>query len=215
MALSNFWQIILERYRELEKRINQIALRERLLLFACLLLAIYVIWFFGLSMPLKKNIASLLTKEKVLTQQIPLLKQQIQMFADKKRPSIPEEEQIKALNKQLNQLEDYLISAKKMVALLRMTISKERGLVLQELNNLPDKPLISLNNISVPENLQLYAQGIRFVFTGDYENTVKYLKELEQLKWPLFWDNLHYEALTYPMAKITLELHTFSREKEN
>lgn len=69
---------------------------------------------------------------------------------------------------------------------------------------------VDRNAAPLPE---VYKHGLEIVFHGNYSSTLSYLKKLEQLPWKFYWDEVEYEVLEYPKAKIMVRIHTLSLDK--
>lgn len=127
------------------------------------------------------------------------------------------------------------IRPKQMVDVLKGLLASERGLQLTRLQSQPVEPLIhhrvtqeantktakqgaegasqnttDRNSKPLPE---VYKHGLEIVFHGSYNSTLSYLKKLEQLPWKFYWDEVEYEVIEYPKAKIMVRIHTLSLDK--
>ena len=47
-----------------------------------------------------------------------------------------------------------------------------------------------------------------------YENTVRYLKRLDELPWKIFWQELNYESGEYPNGNLKIKIYTLSTSRE-
>jgi MSHA biogenesis protein MshJ len=54
----------------------------------------------------------------------------------------------------------------------------------------------------------------RLVLNGDYFSIMKYLRQLEQLKWELYWDKLVYKVKTYPQGRVDIQFYTLKPSSE-
>ncbi len=122
--------------------------------------------------------------------------------------------------KELELMMNSLVEPKKMVKVIRDLFINQTELRLLQLKNLPPK-LLTTESL-LPENTvttekkgapELYRHALLISFEGNFFSVVTYLKKLETLKWRFYWKSIDYQVSEYPNAKITLELHTFSREK--
>lgn len=125
-----------------------------------------------------------------------------------------------------------LVEPKKMVKVIRDLFINQTELRLLQLKNL--SPQLLTTESVLPENTvtteksnhfintdakekkgapELYRHALLISFEGNFFSVVTYLKKLETLKWRFYWKSIDYQVSEYPNAKITLELHTFSREK--
>jgi MSHA biogenesis protein MshJ len=60
---------------------------------------------------------------------------------------------------------------------------------------------------------ELYQHTFRIEFLSDYFSTLQYLKSIEQLPWPIYWDTMDYKVQEYPKADITIKFHVLSIQK--
>lgn len=74
--------------------------------------------------------------------------------------------------------------------------------------------LIKLETLSVkPQPPLIYQHGLELHFSGTYADTLAYLTALEAMQWNFVWDSVDYRVKDYPIAEITLRVHTLSLEK--
>ncbi|WP_313027374.1 type II secretion system protein GspM [Pseudomonas lopnurensis] len=108
--------------------------------------------------------------------------------------------------------------------------ARMKALLQDLLRNQPRLQLVELESFSVPLELpagegtkpeqaapavpSFYRHGLRLTLTGGYFELLGYLQSVQNSGWRLHWDNLDYriEEAGPDSARITLELHTLSRE---
>lgn len=117
-------------------------------------------------------------------------------------------------NARLNELYGELISPRQMSQMLTSLLQRETMLTLVSLENQPSEGLLQpgtdANNVPAT---QVYKHGLRMVFEGDFLETVNYLRSLERLEGNVFWENLDFEVLEHPRARISLDIYTLSTEQ--
>ncbi|MGV3593466.1 MAG: hypothetical protein ACO1PZ_17415 [Gammaproteobacteria bacterium] len=117
-------------------------------------------------------------------------------------------------NARLNELYGELISPRQMSQMLTSLLQRETMLTLVSLENQPSEALlqpgVDANNMP---STQVYKHGLRMVFEGDFLETVNYLRSLERLEGNVFWENLDFEVLEHPRARISLDIYTLSTEQ--
>lgn len=92
---------------------------------------------------------------------------------------------------------------------LHSLLTASNNLVLLQLNNIPPKEII------LPQSAtRIFEHGLVIKFSGNYFATMDYLKSIENLKWKIFWDKLEYKVTEYPLAEITLSIHTISNNED-
>ena len=57
---------------------------------------------------------------------------------------------------------------------------------------------------------QVFEHGLVLEFQGDFFNTLKYLRFLEEISGSFFWDSVNFKQVSWPQAVVTLEIHTLS-----
>lgn len=124
--------------------------------------------------------------------------------------------QLDHMSESLGTLLDRFVDPKKMPSLLEDVIKHHGGLTLVRMESLPAEAM----DVSPPpaEGKQrspvwIYRHPLRMEFKGAYFDVMAYLAELERGPWEFGWRRLDYEVTDYPMATITLEIETLSREK--
>jgi MSHA biogenesis protein MshJ len=111
-----------------------------------------------------------------------------------------------------------------MVQVLEHLLDTHKAITLEEIENLP---VIALSFVDtearekdpaadvvkpIPEG-PLYRHGMRVTLKGRYFDLVRYLASVEQLDLQIYWDRVTLDARTYPVARVTLELHTISADE--
>jgi len=60
----------------------------------------------------------------------------------------------------------------------------------------------------------IYKHGMRVEFEGNFNGTVAYLQALESMPWRFYWDNVEYEVLQFPLARVVITVHTLSLDED-
>lgn len=201
-------------YRALCSLIDSLSPLMRMLLFVSVVFITYFIWF-GLAGK-SQQIKTQLLREKIANMQT-----QIQSLHLKSREIISGQsidvdvksiadvqKEIETLNQQIQQSGSVVFSVKNMGAVLREMLSKEEDISLLSVKHVSSQTLIRPGG----DGKGIFQQDLEIVFEGDYFATLRLLQHIEQLKWRTFFDQLTYKVLKYPVAKITIKLHTLSRE---
>ena len=96
-------------------------------------------------------------------------------------------------------------------------LSATRQLTLIKLENIPVEMVAGNSDQDVAgdeDSTQLYRHGVEMQLQGGYLATLEYLKQLEQLQWRFQWQALQFEVDEYPTGMVTLEVYTYSTEKD-
>lgn len=211
--------------QNLEKKFNARSLRERVLIAGAVFVMIYFFWYNALYSYLLATDEEVAKKLQNIKLQISQLEGQIDTISEVvgRNPTAALRVQSKTL-KEENQVLNQKIRAyiKKMVSptdmdeMLNSIIQKASGLTVLSVENLEVKPLFTTKEIDIngkTAGFQVFNHGVKFQFQGNYFDTVRFLKALEQQKLNVIWDSFSYEVIKYPKANITIELNTLSLEE--
>jgi MSHA biogenesis protein MshJ len=88
-------------------------------------------------------------------------------------------------------------------------------LELVSISNLPVEPIVATEaDAPAGGGSALFRHGMVVVLEGSYLDCLAYLQSVERLPWQLYWSSLELDASTYPRSRITIELHTLSLAEE-
>jgi MSHA biogenesis protein MshJ len=131
-----------------------------------------------------------------------------------------------ALDEDIGRLTKALVAPKQMVQLLENVLKSDKKMKLISFVNLPkeDVELVSdmspskINtetklNSSTREGL-IYKHAFEIEMKSTYDSMVGYLKRIDKLPWKIFWQDLRYEAGTYPYGLLKIKIYTLSTSKE-
>lgn len=125
-------------------------------------------------------------------------------------------EDIRALDRQLENHTFDLIPASAMSDVLEQVLSRTQGLKLVELSSIAPEQLLTPSEESdntTPEDapqVLLYQHGVKIVVEGSYFDVQRYLNDIEQLEWRFYWRQFDYLVEEYPAARVHIELYTVS-----
>ncbi|MGE4544378.1 MAG: type II secretion system protein GspM [Pedobacter sp.] len=110
-----------------------------------------------------------------------------------------------------------LISPRDMAEVLRELLTRQAGMKLVRLENLPPIELLPASKddaeVDDEERPNLYRHPVHIVMSGTYLQALDYLRDLEKLPRKLFWDDLEIVVGDYPQTEITLTVYTLSVRK--
>lgn len=207
----SLWQQVNERYNLLQLR------EKRLVFFATLTLTAWVCWVTLLE-PAVQQWQQVRQQSTLVTQnnqdlQRQLQQLQLQFSEDINQPlrqSIAEQQQQQAvLLGQLNVYQQQFITGGQTVRMLQDLLSQLRQLQLVSLSTLGATPLrlpVQAEQ-SVPE---LYQHITVLTVSGNFEQLMALLQQLEGLPWLLNWQQVEYQVLEYPKAQMTVFISTVS-----
>lgn len=205
-------------------KINERTLRERILILLFGMIFIWFIFDIALLLPHKQKVLAISDQINVLKRQTIDLRTQILSIQNAKQAATPKEtsqkkqlleKQMADLNREIKQISEHLVKSSEMASLLENFLSQHQHLKLIEIKNLPPQSILSENDTKEAEKLNhsaLFIHPLVLIFEGSYFQTIQYLENLEKMPWRFFWDELDYQVIAYPEARITLKLHTMSEE---
>ena len=200
------------------ERFNSLTNREKTIFFSTLLIVIWGAWDFYLYQPI-------ITKQDQLTRELSAINIQLstqQQAATQiealgkidpnqanKNKLAEVKLELQKLKKQLDIGDKKFVPAGLMAEVLRDMLKQNTGLKLVKLETLP------VTTLSEPSQQKswVYRHGLSITLSGNYFNTLNYLKSLESLPWRFNWDTIDYQVIEYPVAKTTLNVYTLSFEE--
>ncbi len=204
---------------ELEKRIDGLSLRERLLIGATSLTLLAAVWYVQFLEPLDKQATQKRAELSALQDRARVANEQVaQQMLELAGGSAEQRARVARINQQIDELNaalgDYaseLIDPAEMAQLLEGVLRKQAGLELVRIRNLPSETLAA----SEDENAtRFYRHGLEIEVTGSYADTLDYLESIESLPWRLYWQVLELEVLDYPTNRVRIEVSTLSLDEE-
>lgn len=221
--------------KQIEKwaeRFEAFSLRERMLISGAVVVVMFMAWdtmVMGAEEMRQRHVVSEMHS---INQQMEQVAVQIQALTAKLRGTETQHlmtriGEIRALLSNLKQQEQDLtvefIRPQQMAGVLRDMLGAENGLVLTKLESLGAAPLFPppeeegkaspVDEGKKAPKAGIYKHGMRVVFEGDYFKTLVYLQALEAMPWRLYWDNVEYQVLEYPRARVAITVHTLSLDE--
>ena len=215
-----------ERIRRLETAVDALTLRERLMLFAGVLVVVGGLWEALLAGPLEAREAAASREVAAVRQRLEQLDRSMELAAQGIGGGLTgQAERLSALREQLAVAEEDvrvftsdLVGPDEMRHVLEELISEQRGLKLVRARNLEVRPLIETSDSEATETSgsepMLFRHGLRLELEGSYLACLEYLEAVETLPWRIYWGGLALVSDEYPTNRITIELFTLSLEEE-
>ena len=216
-----------EQLQRLAGRFDALALRERGLLAAGVLLAVVFLFYLLALEP------GLIAKKR-LTQQIAEARQfsatlQQQLKAQGQDPAAARRAERDALRKQLadidktiGEVQRGLVAPERTARLLEEVLRSGSGLQLVSLRTLPVQrfdPQGAATEGKEPKSApkdperQLYRHGFEITLQGSYAELYDYLSRIEELPWQMFWSHINVITEEHPKLTVTLTVQTLSLSK--
>lgn len=216
-------------YTTLCEKIDVLSKRERAIVLAVLLVAVYgLVQVALLDSQLKRsdNLKTQLSKIQQKTDRL----QQEQIIVNAQITAGPNKALQAELDKLKQQLEKTdarlkestvsLIPPALMPEVMQGVLSEIKGLRLLNLENrgavllTKAKPKDEKQEVDVVSGNKLYRHSFVITLEGSYLATLTFFQALENKSWKFFWQNMRYEVIKYPKAKVMLEVYTLSTEED-
>jgi len=119
------------------------------------------------------------------------------------------------MERRLSELATELIAPREVSRVLRGLLRDGAGPELLHLENLPAEELAGQGEPEAQgqEVPRIYRHPLQMEFAGTFQEALIYLKAVENLKDPIFWDELELEVQEYPRCRIRLRVFTLSLER--
>jgi len=216
----------MERWIKLLQRIDALSLRERLFVFAALLVVIGGTWEALLATPLEAREALATARIERTRERLADLDQSLNLASQGIGEGMSAHfTRLQALRQQVTAGEESvriyttdLVDPGQMRFVLEDLLREQTGLQLISISNLPVEPVIEADEegtqaaTSVAPNL--FRHGLILVLEGTYLDCLAYLQSVESLPWQLYWGRIELATDRHPRSRITIELHTLSLEEE-
>lgn len=202
----------------LQAKLDDLQLRERLLVVATAIMLLGSAWYLGLMQPVGKQIKNTVAEIELVHQRIDSVNQSLEIqalhasggAANYREQFTQVQRRIEELNAKLVGYTAELIGPAEMAHVLQGILKEQSNLRLIRVRNLSPEAL----STSDDTDTVFYKHGLELEFEGGYFACLEYLQELEALPWRLYWEILEIEVLEYPLNRIRLEVSTLSPYEE-
>jgi MSHA biogenesis protein MshJ len=204
-------------------RYQRLTPRERVLIVGAVLAVILIVWDSVLMSPLDR-------RRNDLSAELVSLQESMGAFADAaeaKNASDPVnvalargqalQQELQAIDGRLATESAGLIAPQLMTQVIHDVLSKQRGVSLVSLRNMPPVSLAQSNAgaSGAPASAAgPYIHPVELVVEGRYLDVLAYLRELEALPYRFYWRLLELQTTEYPVNRVRIELGTLSMDRE-
>lgn len=210
---------ITTRLASLQASVDKLSLRERLLVFATVIMVFGSVWYLSLMEPLTQRAANSRTEIESLQARIETanrsLEDQVLQISGSgtayqdRFTSV--QRRIDAINESLGDYASELIDPAEMARVMEGVLKEQSRLRLIRIRNLRPE---ALSASADSRTATFYKHGLQIEFEGSYQACVDYLQEIENLPWRFYWQVLELEVLEYPRNRVRLEVSTLSLDEE-
>lgn len=207
-----------KQWQKLSEKVAQLQMREKIIIFAGVLLSIAWINVFYVVMPLveqidraEKLIVTHEAETKTTQTQIGLYEGALGKDPNKSvNESIAKTEaSIVEVDKLLAQLTVNFISPHKMREVLNELLKSENNIKVTEFSALPAQR-VNIDGVPVNADITIYQHGIRMKIRGSYFDLQQYIQQIEALPWQFNWKRFVYSVDKHPIAELEIEITTIS-----
>lgn len=214
-------------FKELIVKIHAVSVRERFILMLAVLAVIFMLNDTFLLSPLGKEKQKLITEKQQWQDKINTLAKETEELSAKNRfdPNEQTRAQLARLAFELGKLDGMIklqtggiIEPAQMSEVIKDLLKRETGLKLAKLQNLQGEPLLdskdkksdSKDKDSKKPGEEVYRHGLAIEFEGGYLQTIDYLKIVEKLPWHIYWDEIAFSVVEYPLAHVKITVYSLS-----
>lgn len=206
-------------WRLLESRLTALSLRERGMILAAALVAMYVVWDLSVLGPLNLRESQTLESLRALGEDRATGETVASTIGDlgariqsARVSEARAKSELAALEETLSDQTRALITPQRMPAVLRDLLSRQSGLALISLTALPSRPLIAPASASSPG---VFVHSYEILLSGDYMSVVDYLRSLESMPWKVYWNRIELQTDSYPRNRVRVVVATLSLESRS
>ena len=208
---------LIRRYTE---RIDALGLRERVLIFFGLALALALIANAAFIDPLRAKHKRLSAEVAQQEKEIATLQADLQrlVMGNQVDPDAANRARQAALREELRQLNLRIVEEQRrftpperMRRVLEELLEKNRGLALVDLQTLPAVPITVQRQGAAPSGM--YRHSIELSVRGSYGELYEYLRALERLPNQLYWARAELSVAVHPTLTLKLTVHTLSFDR--
>jgi MSHA biogenesis protein MshJ len=202
--MKRYWQRI-------AASIDDMALRQRGMLFATMSLAVVALAYVALIDPVLVRQKSLIERAKRDQSQLAAVRAQIEGLL-KEQEVDPEQAALRELEQRVAEVEQALAAKKhgfaaatRLPTLLKELLGQGRPVKLEALRVLPAT--------QVESGEELFRHGVEMTLRGTYFDLLQYLADLEKLPAGLLWGSAELQVEQYPEVRLTVQVYTVSPQR--
>jgi MSHA biogenesis protein MshJ len=197
-------------------RFSKLSVRERVLVLGAAIAAVLVLWNLTLMGPLD-------AKRNSLQQELFVLQDGMSATADAAEAAEASDPvsiafmkqqalqgELRQVNGELAKESSGLIEPKRMAEVIHAVLSRQHGVTLLSMKNLPPQSLAKDKS----QGSGPYIHPVELVVEGNYLDVLTYLHALEALPYRFYWRVLELKTTEYPVNRVRIELGTLSMDRE-
>jgi MSHA biogenesis protein MshJ len=206
------------RLKQLVARVDGMTVRERVLIFASILVAVVLFWYQFAMVPVINAENQALNDIKSARERIDAADSAVRAQADALNLDggstlAAQLDQARDRSEQINALiaarAAEIVDPATMAQVLQDLLVNQRGLRLMRAHNLKAQRLDDGD-----ANTQLYRHTFRLELEGPYLAVLQYLEDIEALPWRLYWQGIDIDASDYPRNRVRIDVSTLSFDQD-
>jgi len=212
--------MLLNFFRELSIKYNDLVFRERILLSVLSCCIIFFMWYVFIGSPAESNIIQAKEKreellsisEKIISsygfsQEQKNVERNIAII-DKRMSSV--QSKMSVIDSEITGFNEKTIPIDEIILLLRDLLKVNNQLSLESLKVHPSIIIKRTNQKNDSFEDAFEKSMISMTLKGTYSGIFSYLKKIESLAWSLFWEDVEYSVTEHPVANVTIQIYTLS-----
>ena len=210
-----------DRYRKLSQRVNALSLRERVFVFAALLivvLSLVQLLAIDSGQLRKANASGRIDSAQAAMQDMEQQRQALAASGSKEPDKTANNTlavqvaRLAGLNAELETRGRSLIPPDRMRQVMKDVVQDQAGVTIVGFKTLSPEPVLLPGAVEgTPPGY--YRHGFEITLNGQYADLVAYLERLETLPWRFNWIEAKLDTANRPMLSLTLIIHTLSLEE--
>jgi len=209
------------KFEELSSKINELSLRERLMVIVTIVVLLGFVWWHFFASPLQLKTRTVVKQNESLTVEVQTLKTTRKVIQQRISEGVHKASQQKlgVLKQELQRVKKILdkktlelIEPDEMFELMQQLIFAESKLKLTGMKRKLVKTLFT-HEEDVGHQPEIYRHVMQVNFEGRYKDILQYTKKLEDLEWKLIWDKISLTTTAYPLIRAEIEISTLSDSK--
>jgi MSHA biogenesis protein MshJ len=226
---------MMRRWNRLARRIDSLSPRERLMVFAAAAVTVLLLTDFFVFEPMQRQQKRYGLQLAQQNKELAAIQTQIQELQRTGSGDVnaANRARLDALKKQLSELDGFLrdrqadlVPPERIAVLLEQLLEKNRGLQLVSLVTLPvsglterpagqttAQPAAEKGQQPAKDTASIFRHGVEITVRGSYPELLRYVTELEQLQWQMYWGKARLTVEQYPLSVLTLTVYTLSLDK--
>ena len=205
-------------------RLDAMSLRERVLIFLAVAVALVAIADSALFEPILQRQKANSQRIQQQDDEIRTMRAQVQAYAqaragdsaNARRQRLEKHKlELAALDRELASRQSELVPPERMAKMLSEIVKRNPDIELVSLRTLPAAGLtqsLTATSGSAPGSPAIYRHGIEIAVSGSYLKMLTYVGQLERLPAKIMWGNMELQS-AYPVVTLKITFYTLSPEK--